>query len=221
MRALAIAAVLLLAVAVTVAHIFDLSERAFAVRTFTGSKTQDLRLVGRYEPGEAAICDWQGRGDEEPLVRALVTVESLATSRIEAWWKTALVRVAALLGLPIPDLTYGPGRLRLSTAAAAVRADDRTGGDGTPTDAEVATRLLDYCEAKPIVAAVVADILASRAPAGRSDPVRLDLADVRTVARIYNGQARPLTPEAAVAHATYNALVYALFQRYRFDALAN
>jgi len=219
MRVLAIAAGLLLAVAV--AHLCDLSERAFAVRAFTWSKTQDLRLIGRYEPNDAPTCAWHARGDQEPLVRALITVESLATSKMEAWWKSGIVRAATPLGLHVPDLTYGPGRLRLSTAAAAVRASGSMGEKGMATEAELATRLLDYCETKRIVAAVVADILSSRALRPRSDPARLDLSDVRTVARIYNGQAKALTPEAAVAHATYNALVYALFQRYRFDALAD
>jgi hypothetical protein len=220
MRPLAVATLIVLAAAV--AHVCDLSARASAVRAFTWSHAPDLQLVGRYEPSGAATCSWRGRGDEEPLVRALITVESLATPKMEAWWKSGIVRAAARLGLQIPDLTYGPGRLRLSTAAAAIRADkDRLGGDGMPTQAEVATRLLDYCETKRIVAAVVADILGPHAPRERPDPIRLDLADVRTVARIYNGQGAAQTPEAAVAHATYNALVYALFQQYRFDALGS
>jgi hypothetical protein len=201
------------------AHVIDLGARASAVRAFAWSKAADLSGVGQYEPSDAATCSWRGPGDQEALVRAIITVESLATSGIERWWKSGLVHVAGPLGFGIPDLTYGPGRLRLSTARAAVRASDALGG--TATDAEVAERLLDYCETKQIVALVVAEILKSRAPREGSEPVRLDLADVRAVARIYNGQEPARTPEAAVAHATYTALVYALFQRYRFEGLAN
>jgi hypothetical protein len=218
MRSLAVAAALTLAVAG--AHVIDLSERAAAVREFTRSQALDLGQIGRYEPREAATCAWRGTGDREGLVRAIITVESLATPRIETWWKAGVVHVAEPLGLGLPDLTYGPGRLRLSTAVAAVRADGATRGTAMATDAVVAARLLDYCETKRIVASVVAGILDSRAP-GASGRSRLDLAAVRTVARIYNGQAEPRTPEAAVAHATYNALVYALFQRYRFEDLAD
>ncbi len=150
-------------------------------------------------------------------MRAIITVESLATPRIEAWWKSAVVLAAAHLGVRVPDLTYGPGRVRLSTARAAIDANGGLGdASRTSTDAEVAKRLLDYCETKQIVAALVTQILTSR---GGGHPAHLDLATVHTVARIYNGQSEPASPEAAVAHETYNALVYALFQRYRFDGL--
>ncbi len=219
MKPLAAAAVLMLALAMAGAHVLDLSERASAIREFTWAKAPDLGRVERYEPQGAAACAWRGAGDQEALVRAIITVESLATPRMETWWKSGVVRVAAPLGLRIPDLTYGPGRLRLSTAVAAVHANSGLGaGRGMLTDAEVATRLLDYCQAKQIVAAVVAEILKAHAGAGRA---HLDLAAVRTVARIYNGQSEALTVQAAIAHATYNALVYALFQRYRFDGLAD
>jgi len=215
MRSLALVFVLMLLGAG--AHALDLGERASAVRQFTWSKAPDLELVGRYEPRGAETCTWRSAGDQEALVRAIITVESLATPRIETWWKSAVVLAAARFGLRIPDLTYGPGRVRLSTAREAVRA---AGGlneeSGTLTNADVAARLLDYCQTKQIVAAVVVQILASRGGGGRT---HLDLANVRAVARIYNGQSQPTSPEAAVAHETYNALVYALFQRYRFAAL--
>jgi hypothetical protein len=217
MRSLAITLVLVLAA--VGAHALDVDGRASAVRTFTWSRAPDLERVGRYEPRGAETCAWRGIGDQESLVRAIITVENLATPKIETWWKSALVHAAANLGLRVPDLTYGPGRVRLSTAREAIGANgDLNNASGVSTDAEVAARLLDYCETKQVVAAVVQQILASR---GREPLARLDLASVRTVARIYNGQAEPLTPEAAVAHETYTALVYALFQRYRFDGLGN
>lgn len=201
------------------AHALDRSARLSAVREFTWAKAPDLDRVGRYEPRGAATCSWRGGGDQEALVRAIITVESLATARLETWWKSAVVRAAAQLGLRIPNLTYGPGRVRLSTAREAMRANGGFGAArGTLTDADVAARLMDYCEAKQIVAVLVAQILTSQ---GRGDRGPLDLATVRTVARIYNGQSDPHTPEAAIAHETYNALVYALFQRYRFEALAD
>jgi hypothetical protein len=217
MKSLAFAFVLVLAVAG--AHVVDLGERASVVRQFTWSKAPDLEQVGRYEPRGAETCSRHAAGDQEALVRAIITVESLATPRIEAWWKTGMVLVAPPLGWRVPDLTYGPGRVRLSTAAAVIRANGGLGaGTVKPTDAEVARRLLDYCETKQIVAALMAQILLSQEGA---NPAYLDLATVRTVARIYNGQSEALTPEAAVAHETYNALVYALFQHYRFNDLGN
>ena len=208
-----LAYVLVLMVAVAGAHLADLNERASAVRHFAWSKTPDLDRIERYGPPGVEACSWRGNGDREALVRALMTVESFATPRFEAWWKTGIVRAGALLGLPIPDLTYGPGRVRLSTADAAIRANGETAND-----AKLATRLLDSCETKRIVAAVVAQILNAEE---RGDQAHLDLAAVHTVARIYNGQSEALSPEAAVAHETYDALVYALFQRYRFAALGN
>lgn len=213
--------VLMLVLAAAGAHALDRSARAAVVSQFAWSKAFDLEQVTSYEPGDGKRCAPESTSnrsrDEEALVRALITVESLATPRLEAWWKAALVRMAARLDLPIPDLTYGPGRVRLSMARAVIRAHAALGAE--PSEAELAGRLLDYCGSKQIVAAMVAEL--TQAQGGGAETHHLDLSTVRRVARIYNGQAEPTTAEAAVAHATYNALVYALFQRYRFESLSD
>jgi hypothetical protein len=225
-RAYALAVMVVMIMAAAGAHAFDRSERASAVSAFAWSSAPDLERVRRYEPGGAESCrDRQRRaGDREALVRALITVESLATPRFDAIWKATLVRAALALGLPIPNLTYGSGRVRLSIARATLRAGAAqaagTGADAIAvlSDADIAAQLLDDCGSRRIVAAIVADILGARVEGARK---HLDLHAVRHVARIYNGQARAKTVEAAVAHETYNALVYALFQRYRFERLAH
>lgn len=209
MRTLSLALALMAGLACV--HVADLSARSQALTAFTWSSQSDVRPVDAYAPGEAAACPRSRGGDVEALARALITVESFATPSVQAWSKSAGVRLAMALGLHVPDLTYGPGRVRLSTARRVIGAEQ----GGVPVDdAGLALRLLDYCETKAVVTAMVTELLSDRLSGDR-----LDLMTVRRVARIYNGQADALTPEAAIAHETYNRLVYALFQQYRFEDL--
>jgi len=121
------------------------------------------------------------------------------------------VRVLHSTGAPLPDLTYGPGRVRLSTARLVLA--------GTyETDASTALRLLDYCQAKEIVASLVSNIL--KGDGGTSSP-HIDAASVGKVTVQYNGQAKAQTLEAAIAHAAYKRLVLELFQHYRFAKLSS
>lgn len=214
MRTLAILFVLVLAG--VGAHALDQGQRKAIVRDFAWSQAPDLARVQRYEPHSAATCSWRSAGDLEALIRALITVESLATPKLVSWWRSAIAVAGARLSISVPNLTYGPGRVRLSTARMAVRAHGgRIAGQELP-DAQLATWLLDYCATKQIVSLVVKQILALR---GGGPDASIDLESVRMVARIYNGQSEPRTPEAAIAHETYTALVYALFQHYRFEGL--
>lgn len=204
----------LLLLAAAGAHALDKGERAAAAGQFAWSAAgASLDQVAAYEPAGAKQCAASASADVAALVRALVTVENIATPRLEAWGKAALVRVAVPLGLGVPDLTYGPGRVRLSIARAVLR----NSGEGVPADAVLAVQLLETCGAIRVVTALVGELVD---PEGAGAAMPIDLAAVRKVARIYNGQALPTTAEAAVAHATYNSLVYALYQRYRFEALA-
>jgi hypothetical protein len=187
-------------------HVADVSARARALRAFIWSSDADVRPVDAYAPSETGACPRRAAGDVEALARALITVESFATPSVQAWAKGATVRLASALGLRVPDLTYGQGRVRLSTARRVMGAE--------AADSGLALRLLDPCETKAIVASMVAELLSERLSGDR-----LDLATVRQVARAYNGQGEAHTPEAAIAHETYNRLVYALFQHYRFEGL--
>jgi hypothetical protein len=192
-------------------HGADLGLRGSALHTFVRSSGEDVAAVERYDPGAGRVCPARPGGDREALTRALITVESFATPRVETWWKDFLARALAWAGLSLPDLTYGPGRVRLSTAERALST-----GSLPSTDSELGVRLLDYCQTQDIVSALVSEILRSQGSGERSS---LDLPAVRRVASAYNGQAAPTTPEAVVAHETYNALVFALFEQYRFDSL--
>jgi hypothetical protein len=207
---------LLFIVVLAGAHAADLSGRVSALRQFAWSPDADLHRIRRYEPRGAETCSARTTGDRDALVRALITVESLATPSIETWGKAMAVRAAGAVGLSPPDFTYGPGRVRLSKAGSALSND---GGDSKALPSgELAKQLLDYCKTKQIVSALVSDILRSE---GNTQQSHLDLATVRRVAGLYNGQSTPRDVEAAVAHETYSALVYALFQQYRFDGLRN
>lgn len=203
--------VVLLIGALAGVHIADVYARARAVDAFTWRRDPGLDAIGSYAPPKLSDCAVAGGDDVAALADALITVESFATPSLQAWATGIAVRVAAAMNLHIPDLTYGPGRVRLSTAARL------TGQPvGTKGDAALALRLLDGCETKKIVAAAVVDLLPV---ADGAHDTHLDLTTVRRVATIYNGQVDARSPQAAVAHETYNRLVYALFQHYRFEAL--
>ena len=175
------------------------------------SSGADLRPIERYDPAIARACSPHPADEVDALARALITVESLATPTTETWWKSALVRVLHRTGAPLPDLTYGPGRVRLSTARLVL-----TGAD--ESDASIALRLLDYCQAKDIVVRLVSNLLKAD---GGTSPSHIDPASVGKVAVHYNGQAKARTLEAAIAHEAYKRLVLELFQHYRFANLSS
>ena len=179
---------LLLAAAVLMAaglglHAADAAQRAAALSRFATSSGADLRPIERYDPAIARACSPHPAADEvDTLARALITVESLATSTTEAWWKSALVWVLHWTGAPLPDLTYGPGRVRLSTARLVLAGAHLS-------DASIALRLLDYCQAKDIVARLVSNLLTAE---GWTRP-HIDPASIGKVAVHYNGQGKAPT----------------------------
>jgi hypothetical protein len=203
---------LLLAAAVLIAaglglHAADVAQRAAALNRFVASSGADLRPIEQFGPAFAHTCPPQPTDEVDMLARALITVESLATPTAEAWSKRALIRVLHWAGTPLPDLTYGPGRVRLSTARRVLAAD--------LSDSSIALRLLDYCQAKDIVARLVSGLLeADGSP-------HIDAASIRKVAVRYNGQGEAATLEAAIAHEAYKRLVIELFQHYRFAKLSS
>jgi hypothetical protein len=204
-------ALLALVGGVACAHVADVYARARAIDAFIWSPERSLHAIDAYAPRGSFACAVTDGGDVEALTQALITVESFATPRLQAWATGIAVRVAATLGMDVPDLTYGPGRVRLSTAARLTRPTP-----GARSGATLALRLLDGCETKKIVTAAVVDLLP---PADAGHHAHLDLTTVRRIAAVYNGQVAARTPAAAIAHETYNRLVYVLFQHYRFAGL--
>jgi hypothetical protein len=207
---------LLLAAAVLFAaglglHAADVAQRAAALNRFVTSSGADLGPIARYDPAIAQACSPHPAAEVDALARALITVESLATPTTEAWGKSALVGMLHWANAPIPDLTYGPGRVRLSTARRVLAGAEET-------DASIALRLLDYCQAKDIVARLVSDLLKA---GGGSSPSHVAPASIGKVAVHYNGQAKAQTLEAAIAHEAYKRLVLELFQHYRFASLSS
>jgi hypothetical protein len=86
------------------------------------------------------------------------------------------------------------------------------------SDAGIALRLLDYCQARDIVARLVSNLLKAD---GRMSSSHIDAAGIGKVAVHYNGQAEAQTLEAALAHEAYKRLVFELFQHYRFANLSS
>jgi hypothetical protein len=187
-------------------HAVDAARRAAALNRFVTSSGADLRLIERYDPALSQACSLHHADEVDALARALITVESLATPTMETWWRSALVHMLYRMGAPVPDLTYGPGRVRLSTARLVL-------GSADETDAGIALRLLDYCQAKDIVVQLASNLLAAEGS-------QIDPASIGRVAVRYNGQAKAQTLEAAIAHEAYKRLVLELFQHYRFAKLS-
>jgi hypothetical protein len=203
---------LLLATAALIAaglglHAADVAQRAAALNRFVASSGADLRRIERYDPAIARTCPPQPADELDALARALITVESLATPTAETWWKGVLIQLLHWADAPLPDLTYGPGRVRLSTARLVLAGADMS-------DSSIALRLLDYCQAKNIVVRLVSDLLKAE-----GSP-HIDVASIRDVAVRYNGQGEAATLEAAIANEAYKRLVIELFQHYRFARLS-
>lgn len=194
-------------------HLSDVSGREAALAQFLSSENEGIRrIINDYgvNPDE---CPAGREDDLNFLAMAFVTVESFATSRSEAWARTLVAYGGALTGF-VADISAGPGRIRMSTARAALSGAtaDRRG----PSDLALTEDLLTACGATRIAAR----ILARDRDAGARPATNIDLKFIRTAVRSYNGQAQQASStQAALSAKIYFDLVYAAYQHYRFAAL--
>jgi hypothetical protein len=211
-RALSLAAAAAAAVAVFLcAHFSDVSDREVALERFLLDEAAGIgRIVTQYGV-DPRRCGSHS-DDFHSLGMAFVTVESFATSRSESWVRTLAAHIAIITGFA-PDISLGPGRIRVSTATAMLRnSNSKTMDVSTPMLIE---ELLTRCGSALIAARLVQHIAISSPMASR----KVDLKFIRFAARTYNGQKSLVSPEAMLSAELYLRLLYAAYQHYRFSLI--
>jgi len=190
-------------------HLYDLYERRGLLKQFVSDKSQaTIRIVERYglAPDQ---CLSEQQGEFYPLAAALLTVESLATSHLQAFARNGLAMVAAAIGVGA-DFSIGPGRIKPSTAHRLIDNQAWQGIDAPEPRELLTRRLLDPCGSLQIAIMLLEDI---RNRHGGETGVKF----VRLVATAYNGQSSPGTSlQADIAARIYFDLVYNIYQHYRF-----
>ncbi len=183
-------------------------------------------IISRRFGAEAAICHPAAQSDDtENLISALFALERFAVSPFETSVETMLVRASLWLGIAPPDLSYGPGQIRLSRALSvsddveahalpAASANAQAGRPGARSR-EMVLALLEPCAARATARRLVLQALA--ACCARVDPGGvLARSDIVQAAAIYNAQAAPRDAEAALAHHLFNQVAYHLALHYRY-----
>ncbi|MBU2583137.1 MAG: hypothetical protein KJ622_15620 [Alphaproteobacteria bacterium] len=207
---------LLAAIATAIVGLFDHEERQ-SIAQLAGKDVPAAagRLARKY-PLRPENCPDAWQLDEYHLLAgALAAVERLNTSIIEHAVEAAVVRAAVLAGLPVPDFSIGPGQIRPSTAAAAVRKIGSAEPEATQLATgrpQIALELLSECASLDWGVAVLKMLSPPRlAAAGEfSREAVMDLAGK------YNSQFTAASNEAVVANYLYRELTYQVFQEYKF-----
>jgi hypothetical protein len=204
-----------LGVSILVVHFADVEQRSAELQRFLIDKNDGAsQIISRYGMTNEQ-CPQIRAGDVYRLALAFVTVESFATPYVESRTRGLVVEGANLVGVPIPDISIGPGRIRLDTARAALMRSVSL--DLRPyknlNDAELAEKLLERCYAAKVAALILEDVIRDT---GRTSDA-LDLRLIRIAAKRYNGQSdRPRSLDGAISAAIYFDLIYEIFQHYRF-----
>jgi hypothetical protein len=204
-----------LGVSILVVHFADVEQRSAELQRFLIDKNDGAsQIILRYGMTNEQ-CPQIRAGDVYRLALAFVTVESFATPTVESRTRGLVVEGANLVGVPIPDISIGPGRIRLDTARAALMRS--VSPDLRPyrnlNDAELAEKLLERCDAANVAALILEDVIRDT---GRTSDA-LDLRLIRIAAKRYNGQSdRPRSLDGAISAAIYFDLIYEIFQHYRF-----
>lgn len=216
-RAIA-AAIVMLVAGLAAAFVYHDQRRAVIYRAAAGSPSAAARLIARDFGGGAAICHPAGdHDDHDNLISALFALERFARSPLESRVERYAVFASRWLGISPPDLSYGPGQIRLSRALALTP----TPGQSPERHAaqRMAFMLLDACAARAIARRVIEDALEST-DAGRPAAERLAHPQILRAAASYNAQADPDTAEVALAHHLYNETAYHLTLHYRYTGKA-
>jgi hypothetical protein len=198
--------------AVFAVHLHDVSIRQALLEDYLHKRHRAVVRIAEAHGLSADRCAALEGRRLFPLAAAFLTVESFATSQLAAWTRGEAAWVAAMLGWPI-DLSFGPGRIRVSTARQVLGREGEQGVNPGMSNLRLVQKLLDPCGAIAVTLALLEQV--------ESHGGIADVAFVREAAMIYNGQSRlPASLEAEVAARIYFELVYNLFQHYRFAQLA-
>jgi hypothetical protein len=204
------------AVALLCVYLVDVDQRARMLQRFVWDNEQSVDLiVSRYAPSVSACRASRSHSDIDNLAAAFVTVESFATPTLDAWARSMVAKIAAAMNMTVPDITIGPGRIRLRTARDALRAAESQDGQSL-ADRSLVREVLSLCGSTRVARAILNGIMQQDYRSGG----RIDFQFIHLAARIYNGQAAQMPSiEARISADIYFNLVYQTFQHYRFNAL--
>jgi hypothetical protein len=200
-----------------VAHLADVGTRETLVRRFLAGDAGAMSTIIEHYGLNTRDCHFDTMNDVQAFAAALFTTETLATPRLTGWARRAAVHIARFVGA-VPDMSIGPGRIKLTTARAALQASRSESMQtlAAQPDTKLAQTLLDSCTSAQVIVAILDSI--SREGDAAHD--RVDRKFVRRAAARYNGQVNPTNRvEAGLSHEIYLQLVYDAYQHYRFLAL--
>jgi hypothetical protein len=140
------------------------------------------------------------------LARAIVAVEELARTRLEQVLEAGAVKLFFAFGARAPDLSIGPGQIRVSTMKRALRSISIS-GEGMPPEQEIANGLFDQCGALSAAKFIIEKDIGAHL---ENDGL-LSRAEVLRIAKLWNGQSNRSAGEAAIANLRYRELVYQTF----------
>jgi len=162
-------------------------------------------------------CPASGSLETQTAAQALFTIEKVATSRTEHAVEWTLAWLSGILGVPAPDLSYGPGQIRPSTLLeiAATKDLPQAQRDMLRNAALQPLQLFDECRALSLAELMIRHQHA--APA--SEDALMPRSQLTRIARNWNGQKEAGNADAFIAGLRYQRLVYEVFQRLRFERL--
>jgi len=196
-------------------YAWDATARQNLLSHYVSGEQNAGRIAQAYAP-DLARCDYSSADSLHVLMRALLTVETFVTPPWEAQVRSVLVNATHFAGR-VNDMSVGVGRIRTSSALAAIAVDDSDARSTyrTLSRDEVARRLQSTCDAFHI------GLLILRMQA-EGTPLAIDRRFIWNAARRYGGKAWGSTSvESELSARIYFDLVYELFLHYRFIDLAN
>jgi len=230
LRSLAICALVL--VGLVVVQLLRHDERRADLRVLAAkSPATAAGMIAQNFGAASAICHPVGfRDDIENLISALFALERFAMSPFERRVESLLARFGPRLGFAPPDLSYGPGQIRLSRAVSLMGHDTvpmgrlsgstlvTENGATTPGHVKMARVLMEPCGARGVARRLILSALLDCCAHDSTGP-RLERADIMRVAAVYNAQAAPgnRTTKAALAHRLFNEVTYHLTVYYRYQ----
>ena len=140
------------------------------------------RRIEDYARSELPACFADLQGEDGILTRAIVAVEYVEHSALENFMETVAVKIAARLGMSVPDLSLGPAQMRPSTVCRLL--PEHEGCLNSVPHQDVALSLLSRCRNIQLAQQLVAVMLGKQ----RVEYAAFDPKVASAVAREYNGQ---------------------------------
>ncbi len=205
-------------IAVVIGHaIWHGQHRADVLSAARQSPAAAAEMIALRFGSQRAVCHpVKPRDDIDNLISALMALERFGASPMESTVETLTVRVTGWLGLKPPDLSYGPGQIRLSRAAS-LTAD--MGQEAPQGRSATARALLEPCSARKIARQLI-ETARLRANVKAVAYGGLGHAEISRLAAIYNAQAGPTNEKAALAHRLFNRIAYHLTLHYRYAVIS-